>query len=419
MQRVVVGFMVLGVLLANTSSGYTQLATEVDLRLLGEGRRIDGDSRLNPDNNLLNLGKGAANVEARLTVSDYLNERKTMRWLFKEYSFYSSAADAQNRRRNLARVDELFADWKAGNWFVSVGKRRTNWGTAMAFNPVNVMVPPRDPLNPGLETEGQPVAWLSFNRSAITTDLFFTRDFDKDWNSDLNRWGARLGVAVGEWDVSGYYFDGQAYGPRGEAGDGAQDGRDYERMLGLSFSGNVLAGATLYSEMAGFNHNYRKYYASKGTSKLEDERYVQGVVGSYMVLSPESFLSFFSGDASLTLEAYYNGGGYAQSERKYYFEALDQARGNPVVLGDYRFAGMSRCYFLAVYRNAFKERYTTELSGLVSQDRSFSLQAQVQYNLSDCYMVKAKLTHNRGDTQTEFGNAPVSDVLEISLDITF
>ncbi|MBI5207410.1 MAG: hypothetical protein HY934_06415, partial [Candidatus Firestonebacteria bacterium] len=62
-----------------------------------------------------------------------------------------------------------------------------------------------------------------------------------------------------------------------------------------------------------------------GTCEINDKRYIKGVVGSYIVLGPESFLSFFNGDANLTLEAYFNGSGYARQERKNYFEALDHA----------------------------------------------------------------------------------------------
>lgn len=422
MRRVcTIGQIGLCMLLSIAHSANAQIATEVYLKFAGRWSLLDDTSRLNPGNELLDLRRAAADVEARVTVSDYLNDGKSVRVLFKGYSFYSSDTDRGSNRRNLARVDELFADWKADNWFLSVGKRRINWGTAMAFNPVNVIVPPRDPLNPRLETEGQPVAWLSFNRSAVTTDLFFTRNYDKDWNSDLNRWGARVGVMIGDWDLSAYYFDGQAYRPTAETAGGAQDGRDFERMVGLSFSGNLSAGVTLYSEIAGFSRNGRNYYGGKRMSKLKDESYVQAVVGSFVVLSPESFLSFFNGDASVTLEAYYNGEGYTQSEREYYFEALDQALldGNPTVLGDYRFAGMNRFYVLAAYRNTFKERYTTELTGLFSQDKSLSLQVQVQYNLSDYYTARAKVIHNQGGATTEFGNAPVSDVVEISFDINF
>ena len=430
MQRLIIyGLILLGICLTSTKNGYAQIKTEVNLIFTGEGRIINDDSRLNPDNDLQDLDKGAANFEAGLTVSDYLNQQQTLRWLFKSYSFYSSESDAQDTRSNLTRIDELFMDWKAGDWFVSLGKRRINWGTAMAFNPVNVIVPPRDPLNPNQETEGHPVAWLSFSRNAFTTDLFFSRNYDKDWNSDRNRWGARLGLVLGTWDFSGYYFDGESYPLQGEpvlsltkeAGGGSQDNRDYERMFGFSFSTNLIAGITLYSEIAGFNHNYRKDYNNDGTGKLKDKFYAQGVVGSYIILNPESFLSFFNGDASLTLEAYYNGSGYSKSERKSYFDTLDQAlqQGNPSVIGDYRFTGMSRFYALVAYRNSFKERYTTELRGLVSQDASLSLQGQLTYNLSDYYSLTAKFTHNQGGNATEFGNAPVSDQIKVSLDINF
>ena len=387
------------------------LTTEVNLTFTGQGRLINDDSRLNPDNTIQDLEEGEGTFETHLMVSDYLNEKQTLRWLFKGYGFYSSETNDNDERLNVTRIDEVFADWKGGDGFLSLGKRRINWGHAMSFNPVNVVVPPRDPLNPNQETEGHPVVWLNFSRNFGSLDLFFTRDFDKDWHSDLNRWGARLGLLLGEFDFSFYYFDSEPY----------QDDRDYERMFGGSFSTNLSAGITLYSEVAGFNHNYRQYYDSESTGILKDEFYVQGVVGSYIILDPESFLSFFNGDAGLTLEAYYNGGGYSQSERKNYFDALDQAlqQGNPSVLGDYRFTGMNQFYGLFIYRNSFKERYTTELSGLIAQDTSFSAQLQLTYNLSDYYSIKTKYTHNQGGNDTEFGNAPVSDQFEAMFDIHF
>ena len=397
------------------------LDTAVNLSFTGAGRIINDDSRLNPENAIQDIDDGEVSFEAAVTVSDYLNEQQTLRWLFKSYSFYSSKADENEKRENITRIDELFVDWNAKSLFLNVGKRRINWGHAMAFNPVNVVVPPRDPLNPNQETEGQPIAWLSLSRDFAALDLIATRDFDKDWNSDLNRWGASLGLFVGEFDFSFYYFDGEPYPLLGGGRGGSQDDRDYERMYGASFSTNLTSGITLYSEVAGFEHNYRNYYGSEGTGALNDELYVQGVVGSYIILSGESFLSFFNGSAGVTLEAYYNSGGYSESERQNYYNTLDQALRdeNPSVLGDYRFSDMNQFYALFRYSNSFKDRYTAELSGLFAQDLSCSLQAQLTYNLSDYYSLIGKVTHNQGGDESEFGNAPVSNLFELTLDINF
>lgn len=216
---------------------------------------------------------------------------------------------------------------------------------------------------------------------------------------------------MGEFDFAFYYFDGEVH----------EDDRDYERMYGVSFSTNLASGVTLYSEVAGFEHNYRNYYDNEGTDALDDELYVQGVVGSYIIFSGESFLSFFNGSAGMTLEAYYNGSGYSESERQNYYNTLDQAlqSGDPSVLGDYRFSGMNQFYALFSYNNSFKDRYTAELTGLFAQDLSCSLQAQLTYNLSDYYSLSGKVTHNQGDDESEFGNAAVSDLFELMLDINF
>ncbi len=387
------------------------LMTEVLLYAYGEGRLLNDDSRINPDNAIQNLAEGAISFEAHLTVSDYLNDKETFRWLFKSYGFYSNEENSNGDWTNVTRIDELFGDWKGGNLFLSVGKRRINWGDAMAFNPVNIIVPPRDPLDPNQETEGQPVAWGSLGYNFGTLDLIYTRDYDKEWSSDLNRWGARLGVVAGKFDASLYYFDGEPY----------QDGRSYERMLGLSFSSDLRAGITLYSEIAGFDRSYRNYYDSEGTASLKDELYLQGVIGSYIILNPEFPLSFLNGDANLTLEAYYNGAGYSETERKNYYNALDGdlREGNAAMLNDYRYTGMNQYYLLANYRNSFKERYTTLLSGLAAQDSSYSLQAELRYILSDYYLLSAKFVHNQGGKDTEFGNDPLFNVFECKLEIAF
>ncbi len=395
----------------NSFEDMLPLATKVSLSLTGIGSRLNNDSRLNPDNRLQNIEEGEAMFEAQLSVSDYIDQQGTMRWLLKSYSYYSSTANDSDKRLNRTRIDEAFLDWNSGDLFFSLGKRRINWGHAMAFNPVNVIVPPRDPLNPNQETEGQPVVWTGYSRSFGALNLFYTRDFDKDWNSDLNRWGANISVYTNAFDLSLYYFDGEEY----------QDGRKYERLTGASFSTNLTAGVTLYAEAAGFWRNYRNYYDSNGNSKLDDTAVVQAAAGSFMLIDPESFLSFFNGDASLMLEAYYNGGGYTPDERANYFEALDTAlaQGNPGLLADYRFTGMNQFYGLFSYRNGFKERYSTELTGLIAQDWSFSLQGQLTYTLSDYYSLSAKVTRNQGDDDTEFGNAPTSDLFEVMLDINF
>ncbi len=388
-----------------------QLNTEVNVELRGAGRLLNDDSRLNPDNSIQNLEESEGSVETHLTASDELNDAETLRWLMKIYGFYSSATDANDNRLNVTRIDEAFMDWKGGDLFLSVGKRRIGWGHAMAFNPVNVIVPPRDPLNPNQATEGQPVVWGSYSRNIGSINWYYTRDFDKNWESDLNRWGVRLNGVVGQTDFSLYYFDGEPY----------EDQREYEQLFGVSFSANLLAGMTLYSEIAGTTHNYRNYYTADGNAELKDDFSIQGVVGSYIIINPESFFSFFNGDASLTLEAYYNGGGYSETEREQYFDALDRAlrQGDSALLQDYRPTGMNQFYALATYSNSFKERYTLEFTGLLAQDWSLSAQVQLQYDLSDSYRLTAKVTHNQGGAESEFGNAPVSDAVECAVERSF
>ncbi|GAK51108.1 hypothetical protein U14_02350 [Candidatus Moduliflexus flocculans] len=388
-----------------------QLTSEVEIELHSAAWLRNDNSRLNPENSIQDLDAGEAFIEAHLSVSDEFNDAQTMRWLLKTYGLYATLTDSSGNRKNVTRIDEAFIDWKGGDWFVNIGKRRVNWGHAMAFNPVNVIVPPRDPRNPEQTTEGQPVLWGSYGWNSGSLNLYYTRDFDQNWESDLNRWGARLNIVEGEFDGSFYYFDGEPY----------RDGRDYERLFGVSFSANLLAGATLYAEAAGTRHNYRNYYDANGLAAQHDHVTVQAVIGSYILIDPESVLSFWNGDANVIVEAYYNGSGYSEKERKQYFEALARAfqRGDSTVLEDYELTGMNQFYALATYRNSFKERYAFELTGLLAQDWSVSAQAQIEYALSDYIKLTAITRHNQGSDDSEFGNAPIANTIECQLEINF
>ena len=382
--------------------------TESTLYWNFEGRTVNNNSRVNPGNNVTYFGSVSNYYQLYFTASSYLNSNKDLRVLFKTYNF----AEFQSKEVvSLSRLDELFTDYDGGSWIASIGKRRLNWGQALAFNPVNVIVPPRDPLNRYQETEGQPMAWLRKGNDLSTMDLVLSRDFDAAWNSSLNRWGGRLASAIKKGDFAFYLYDGDQY----------SNGDPYERMLGFSFSSVVRDGVTLYSEIANFGHNYRNYYNSASVAEKKEKPYFQGVIGSYLILPPTSFLSFLNGEANLILEFYHNGQGYDEQERKNYYTALDQtlAVGNPSVLGDYQFTGMNQNYFLFNYSNSFLDIYTLRLRVLLAQDGSIYSTLTDEINLSDYFTVIPQFSHVTGDRNSEFGNNPLSNIFKLSLRANF
>ena len=363
----------------------------------------NSDSRINPDSSDPRLQENLSVLETRLTLSDKLDISGQWRWLFKGFNAVSSAREPDGSLRDEARVDELFVDWKAAGWFASLGKRRINWGHAQGFNPVNVVVPPRDPLDPGRETEGQPMAWINRVSGAQSVDAVMTRNYDRAYLSDQTRWGLKWSFAAGKSDYALYYFDGSRDG----------DGRRMERMLGGSFSADIFPGITLYMEAARFGVNNRNYYDASNLRVNRSGAYWQAVAGSSVSLG---------GKRRAVLEYFRNDQGYSKMERLNYFRAADtQLAGgtDTAISNDYFVTGMNRNYALVSYQDEFRERYLLDMSALFSGDQSYSLRVQGKYTVSDRYELRMVLLHNKGARASEFGNNWLASALELGLGISF
>lgn len=380
-----------------------RIKTEGSVFLKSVHNDLNRDARINPGNRSMQLDKQRQIFEARLTLSQHLDEAQQWRWLLKGFASNASYVDQYGMANQGGRVDELFVDRKGEGWFANLGKRRIVWGHAQGFNPVNVVVPPRDPTNPSRETEGQPMLWVNRASGADSVDVLATRNYKRNYASDQNRWGVKLSHAAAKSDYALYYFDGEHY----------RDGRAYERMLGASFSADVYPGVTAYMEAARFGDNYRNYYNSGGASFLKNGAYWQTVAGSTLNLG---------GKRSIAVEYYRNGQGYSAVERLNYFRAADLQPASGLAAGiarDYKVAWMNRDYLLLRYQDEWRERYTLDASALVAGDRSHLLRAQGNYAISDYYELRIVLLRNQGQRDSEFGNSPVSNALEIWLGANF
>lgn len=396
---------------ALSGNGERKAQQRVEVFLKGFYSDINNASRINPGNKFQQLQPSTGMAETRVTYSDYLNQQETLRWLFKGYGAASSYQGAKMGLqgggdvplRSTARVDEIFADWKGDSMFASIGKRRVNWGHAQGFNPVNVVAPPRDPLNPEYQTEGQPLLWVSRSGALGNIDLILTRNYDENWNADQNRWGLRWGGSSQKIDYALYYFDGNSY----------RDGRAFERMVGASFSADALPGMTLYGEFANFLKNRRNYYSTSFAVQEKGGRYSQAVIGSSLDLGSKS---------SVFVEFLYNGQGYAQGERSSYLQAagLRFLTGyDPALAGDFVPVSMNRNYLLANYRKELRERYNLNISTLRARDGSSSTRTAVYYELSDYYEFRASYLYYAGNRNSEFGNNPYRGLFEVGLKASY
>lgn len=381
----------------------TPVKTEGSVYLRNIQSDLNQDSRINPGNRVTPLEENRTVLETRLTLSDNLDAARKWRWLFKGFGLLSSDRETDGNRHQEMRVDELFVDWKGESWFASLGKRRINWGHAQAFNPVNVVVPPREALDPSRETEGQPMFWASRAAGPWSADLVLTRNYDRNYVSDQNRWGLKWNFAARKSDYALYYFDGERY----------PDGRDHERMLGGSFSADIYPGVTLYSEAARFEHNYRHYYDTSGGLFAKDDPYWQVVIGTGLNLG---------GRRQVTVEYYSNAQGYTSAERANYLLAAETqiAVGTGTSIADeFRVTGMNRGYVLVGYQDEIRERLVLNVSALMPGDQSYSLRLQGKYALSDYYELRLVLLHNAGTRDSEFGNSPVASAVELGLSVGF
>lgn len=349
------------------------------------------------------LKTSVAMLQSRMLVSDSLSDRHEWRWLFRGFAETSNEREANDNLNSRFRIDEIFTDWKNQGNFASLGKRRINWGHAQAFNPVNMVAPRRDPLDPTVETEGRPMLWLSRTSGRASAEFVLTRDYDTNWQSDKNQWGLKYGFPIAESDFAFYYFDGGDYA----------DGRAYERMFGASFSANVVPGLTLYMEAANFLKDYRNYYDANGVAQYKDRSYFQGVIGSSIDLGEKS---------SVFIEYYLNGQGYSEAERKTYLRNVDvQLAGgdDAEITDDFIGLAMNKNYLLMNYRKEYREKFLFNVSMLAAADGSYSARLRADYAISDYYDIWASYLNNDGNRDTEFGNNPLTGLFEIALRVSF
>ncbi len=386
---------------------------------------VNGESRINPGNDELDIRKSNTVLKVYAQIADYLDEDRTLHWVLKTYGNSSYPSDeGAGREDDLLRIDEVLVDWLIGKWFISVGKRRVNWGTTSVWNPVNVVVPAKNPLVPDPQTEGHPLLLVNYANDLISFDLIYTRNFNRDWEADYDRWGARLSILLEDMEFGFYYFDGEPYDEAEIAN--ILSTADYSRLVGISYSSNFLDDATLYLEIATFSENARYYYNEMGQAEAKDDPVVRGVIGSLITMD---------NNASIIVEGYHNGGGYSQDEQKNYYDMVDSTlpaiRNSQLyddstkellknlTLANYRIWAMNRNYLFVSYSKSFLEKYDGGLTAIAGEDGSSLISVRGSYSISDYYLLKASLNQYSGDVDSEFGNYFISNSATLTLSSSF
>ncbi len=183
----------------------------VDSRTTGAWTQVDGTP------GLTELAEG--NVQLKLTPHEKVK-------FFTDTSlFWQGAWLIQGGERELANyrptvvVSELYADLPLQEHFrLVVGKKRIVWGSGMAFNPTDVLNPPKDPTDPTFQRAG---AWLAeaewgFEKVALSlvgaaratqqfAGLPTALVYDKNDRADHYVFTGRLYVLLADIDVNLIY----------------------------------------------------------------------------------------------------------------------------------------------------------------------------------------------------------------------
>jgi len=368
-------------------------------------RDINKTSRLNPENEISKINESKRIFEVHLEISDYLDEDESLRWLSKLKGF--KVYEKNNQNEGHIKFDELFIDWSGDEWFVSLGKRRNSWGPALAFNPVNVVVPERDPLDPSQQSEGHPIFLLNYGGDILTWEVILTRDYDQHWYSEYDRWGTRFGFIFGEIDIGLYYFDGEK----------TKNDEEYNQMIGASYSSNLFDNATLYIEAARFKNNQQNYYQIDGSVENRDESVYRVAIGSSITID---------GNTSFFIEAFHNTGGYTTTERENYYLAVDQVLipfPDPTKFGifsDKQFSEMNKNYLLLSFsKREIYEKFGLSLQTLAAEDGSANSEISGSYVISDYYFFQLTFKGYSGNKNSEFGNNESNLDIIASLNCSF
>jgi hypothetical protein len=231
-------------------------------------------------------------------------------------------------------LSELYLSFSPRPWLnVLVGKKRTTWGSGFAFNPTDLVNPPKDPTDPNFQRAGNWVARIEapfekftvtglfapqalYTQSGIPYAFLRYPDYPPAQGADV-RDGAshyllavRLYMLLSDADVNLVTYFSNRY----------QDGFEKKSRIGLSFSRYFFTDYELHAEALlsrGSARMFPDHECAAGTVSCDASNafaptklgakafYPRVIVGSRRQFSDESLLS---------LEYYYQGDGYSDRE---------------------------------------------------------------------------------------------------------
>jgi hypothetical protein len=332
-------------------------------------------------------------------------------WLYYGDGRMELAYHDNDAYKPLVATNELYASWSPAPWLnLLAGKKRIVWGSGFAFNPTDLVNPPKDPTDPNFQRAG---AWLArvelpfekftisalaapsvlYSSNGLPYQVLLYPDYHKTDNDLHYLLAARLYTLFYNADISLMAFWTNQY----------NDAFKNELRLGFSFSRYFFTDYELHidalvqrgSPRAFPNHAcvtspFSTNCPNPATDAIANSRlesntfYPRILVGTRYMFKDESLLS---------IEYYYQSDGYSDLEFEDVIRGLNIARQrglntgmtgsmNGAVPGKFTFDPLRRHYLILSYsKPRIKDDWTASLTTIVGlTDLSGMITPSVSWN---------------------------------------
>jgi len=321
-------------------------------------------------------------------------------------------------------LDLLFADFLN----VKLGKKRETWGVGNTFNPIDIINPPKDPVDPSESREGSYIGLIEvpFKSSIISVvaipDTWYEDD-DNDgvpdvkdgipegFKSDNTGYGMRLYSLVWDTDISFIYYNEDII---------PEDAKDYFGLAYYRFFGYLGTYFELLGH-EGSNMMHVQFSQEKGyylglSPELENDFFVNHYLGSNYT---------FGDSTKIGMEYYHNSEGYDEDEFNKFHTFLNDtsqaylaSSSDPETqanLGRLLKSGVGlmqkpirQQYVVLMFErpNTFDDFFPHLNAIMCLDDSSFQLSAALDYNIRDDLTITLDTKSFFGDEDTEYGLKP-------------
>ncbi len=396
-----------------------------------------------------------ANLQLRVSLAGTQNFAYADLSLLYQSGWLFYADDGAGGRREVANHDvpalrpavvpsELYLSLTPKPWLnLLAGKKRITWGSGFAFNPTDLINPPKDPTDPNAQRAGNwvmrveaPFEKLTFTGLFAPEALYTQQGIpyamlrypsyppadgpDVRDNASHYLLAARLYLLLGDADVNLIYYFSNRY----------QDGFQNESRWGVSFSRFFFTYTELHVEALfsrGSARSYPNHDCLTGAARCDDAALVPSKLNSSS-LYPRLIAGArrqFSDESMLSLEYYYQRDGYSDAEFRDAVQLLALAKASGITSASsagtssalpqrFTFDPLRRHYLIASYsKPRIFDDWTVgvvliaglrDLSGLFTPSVTWSAREWLTFTLSGYVPI-----HGLGVGEAKVGNGSWSE----------